>query len=235
MGDGASLGPNCAGSTAVAAHTPATATSTPVILDCNALLDLKDTLRGTATLNWSKDLAMRSWDGISVGNSIEEGCNPPGGGDRVTSISLDNRHNPDARLNGQVPAGFADVTAMRHINLRVNDLTGGIPAALGGMPCLRSLTLNGNDLTGPIPTALGSLPNLGGTLDLSENGLSGAIPKELGNLTDLQGLNLGDNALTGAIPKELGDMATLSWATSPTCEGCGWKAPPGALQTTTAG
>ena len=34
--------------------------------DCEALLNLRDTLAGTATLNWSVDTAITSWDGVTV-------------------------------------------------------------------------------------------------------------------------------------------------------------------------
>lgn len=56
----------CAGSTAVATYTAPTDTDKPIITDCNTLLAAKDTLRGAATLNWSKDLAMASWTGIAL-------------------------------------------------------------------------------------------------------------------------------------------------------------------------
>ena len=34
--------------------------------DCATLLGLKDTLSGTASLNWANTLYMDSWDGITV-------------------------------------------------------------------------------------------------------------------------------------------------------------------------
>ena len=56
--------PTCAGSTAVG-----TDPDPGLVSDCNALLDMKDTLAGTATLNWSQDLAMADWDGIRLGGT----------------------------------------------------------------------------------------------------------------------------------------------------------------------
>ena len=44
--------------------------NTSLVSDCEALLDAKDTLRGTATLNWSVSASIISqWDGITVGGT----------------------------------------------------------------------------------------------------------------------------------------------------------------------
>ena len=37
-----------------------------LVADCEALLGLKDELRGTASLNWSANLVMSGWDGITI-------------------------------------------------------------------------------------------------------------------------------------------------------------------------
>ncbi len=49
-----------------------------LVKDCEALLAAKDTLRGTATLNWSTGTAMSSWTGITTGGTPT----------RVTGLSL---------------------------------------------------------------------------------------------------------------------------------------------------
>ena len=49
-----------------------------LVKDCQALLAAKDTLRGTATLNWSTGTAMSSWTGITTGGTPT----------RVTGLSL---------------------------------------------------------------------------------------------------------------------------------------------------
>ena len=48
---------------------PDAANNPGLVSDCEALLAGKDTLVGTGTLNWSADVPMVNWDGVSVGNS----------------------------------------------------------------------------------------------------------------------------------------------------------------------
>ena len=38
-----------------------------LVSDCEALLAARDTLAGTATLNWSDDVNIETWDGITLG------------------------------------------------------------------------------------------------------------------------------------------------------------------------
>ena len=42
-----------------------------LVSDCAALLAARDTLAGSATLNWSADLAIEDWAGVTVGGSPE--------------------------------------------------------------------------------------------------------------------------------------------------------------------
>ena len=46
---------------------PDQADNPALMRDCIELLGLKDTLQGTATLNWSLDTAITSWDGVTMG------------------------------------------------------------------------------------------------------------------------------------------------------------------------
>ena len=88
-----------------------------LMLDCQTLLGLKDTLRGTATLNWSVDIAIAKWEGIRTG-----------GIGRVTAITL-----VEKGLTGTIPAALArlDLTTLK---LAGNTLTGCIPPALRDVP-----------------------------------------------------------------------------------------------------
>ena len=63
-----------------------------LMLDCETLLAAKDTLRGTAALNWSVDVAMADWDGMRTR-----------GTGRVTDIIL-----VEKGLTGTVPAELAE-------------------------------------------------------------------------------------------------------------------------------
>ena len=170
-----------------------------LVADCSALLAAKDTLRGTATLNWSADRAITAWTGVTV-ESL-----PSGAPRRVTKLVLQS-----ASLDGSIPAALGDLSALRELRLQWNQLSGGIPAALGNLGQLTYLGLGGNQLTGAIPPELGAIGSTLTTLHLtgpnplpSGIGLTGAIPPALGDLTGLQYLYLDGNRLTGPIPTRL--------------------------------
>ena len=194
---------DCSGGTAVldADDEPA------LVGDCEALLALKDALAGTATLDWSLDTPIASWDGVTVGGTPR----------RVTELDLESRN-----LTGVVPAGLGDLTGLERLALTHNLLTGPIPARLAELVELNRLDLSYNLLSGPIPPEIGRLSNLRFLWILGNGSLTGPIPPELGSLTRLQGLDLRNNALTGHIPWELGELSRLSFLTlsGNSLEGC---------------
>ena len=171
------------------------ATSTPgLVADCDALLRAKAVLEGDGTaLNWSVDLALTSWDGVSVSSAPS----------RVTELNLSRRG-----LTGSIPPQLGSLTNLERLDLHRNQLTGSIPTQLGSLSNLQYLNLHTNQLTGGIPTQLGSLTSLQ-RLFLSTNGLTGSIPTQLGNLTSLLYLSLNGNQLTGSIPSQLGSLINL--------------------------
>ena len=178
--------PPCENGTAV----PSPAANPGLVADCATLLGLKDTLRGTATLNWSADSAITSWDGITVAGTPQ----------RVTKLVLGYEG-----LDGAVPPELGNLAKLEWIQLYGNDLTGTIPAALGNLGALEILYLQGNDLTGAIPPELGVMSSLR-WLSLYNNELTGPIPVELTTLPALQDVFLDNNQLTGPIPAGLVDQ-----------------------------
>ena len=191
-----------------------------LVSDCEALLAGKDTLAGTASLNWSADVGMEDWDGVFIDDYPS----------RVLQLDLSADFDSEGKaLTGQIPAELGRLTYLEAIYLQNpntvcnsedecrdvderehNRLTGPIPAELGNLSNLEQLMLFGNQLTGEIPLELGNLTNLEELL-LSENNLSGEIPAELGNLSNLEQLWLDENQLTGGIPSELGSLTNLKW------------------------
>ena len=160
--------------------------------DCEALLDARDTLAGTATLDWSSDMPISDWEGVGVG----------GGPKRVTWVAL-----RDVGLNGMIPASLGRLSMLRQLSLRSNDLRGGIPASLGDLVNLERLLLHNNRLTGPIPD-LSNLSSLK-MLWLSNNNLAGAgVPGWLNSMSGLESLRLWGNDLRGTIP-DLSGMSSL--------------------------
>ena len=95
------------------------------------LLAAKDELRGTAKLNWDRDLDLHYWDGV---RSIDGGC--------VTRLGLEQR-----QLTGSIPASLGNLSSLKVLDLDQNQLTGSIPASLGN----HYSSLIYNRLSGCIP------------------------------------------------------------------------------------
>ena len=164
-----------------------------LVSDCETLLAARDTLSGSATLNWSADIPIEEWDGIRIVGLPE----------RVDSLTLN-----DLKLNGVIPAELGLLAHLFLLSLSGNDLSGQIPSELGDLGDLAILSLSGNNLNGAIPHELGDIPYLI-ILDLSSNQLTGEIPPELGKLTDLLELHLDRNQLVDVIPDELAELENL--------------------------
>ena len=178
----------CPNSAAVSGYT-----NPGIVDDCEALLVSEGVLGGDKSLNWSEDLSIGEWQGVS----LIEG--------RVAQLLM-NREG----LSGTIPSELGSLINLRNLWLSRNQLTGRIPAELGNLSNLRSLILHSNQLTGEIPTELGSLARLQ-QLELGVNQLTGEIPSQLGSLVNLEHLWLNRNRLTGKIPTELGNLAKLEF------------------------
>ena len=197
--------PYCSDHPCVTGGAVSNAMDTGLISDCEALLEGRDMLAGTATLNWSVDTPVAEWDGVKIGGTPQ----------RVTRIVLHNKG-----LNGTVPESLGRLSGLTDLYLSNNGLTESIPAELGDLYNLRVLNLRSNELTDEIPDQLGDLRNLK-VLNLHSNNLSGDIP-DLSGMTSLAELYLPNNAdyneddskvpgsgLTGEIPTWLNDMTNL--------------------------
>ena len=155
----------------------AVATSTPsLIVDCEILLEIKPALRGTAQLNWWTGRSIEQWDGIMVQ------------GGRVAEMSLANRD-----LNGVIPAGFGNLSALKTLDLNSNGLTGTIPSELGNLSNLESLSISSNSLGGQMPEALNGLTKLK-YLRLSGNDFTGCMPVDLLSVPDIMPSSRSDAA-----------------------------------------
>ena len=170
------------------------ALSNPLLVsDCETLLALKDTLRGTGSMNWSANVPVRDWNGIRLGDSPL----------RVTSLRI------QSGMTGRIPSELGNLTGLNLLDLSRNRLAGAIPGALGNLSNLRSLYLQGNRLTGSVPDELGYLSDLE-ILYLWSNQLTGGIPSRLGRASSLEELSFSDNRLVGSIPTELGRLTNLT-------------------------
>ena len=186
-----------------------------LVFDCGVLLAARDTLAGSATLNWEADTPVAQWEGVTVRGNPQRVARLdlrgmgldgtiPGELGLLSNLTLLNLRTN--QLSGTIPAELGRLTRLRRLWIHSSGLTGSIPPELGNMTGLWGLNLRDNDLTGSIPTALGDLSNMR-KLRLHNNDLTGSIPTELGNLSNLTDLWLSGNGLSGPIPAELGNLA----------------------------
>ena len=182
-------------------------TNTGLIADCKVLWGLKDTLRGTAPLNWNETTAITGWSGAFTFGTPA----------RVTGLTFNGTNtltvgpNLSQPLNGTLPKELENMSALTVLRINDNSLTGSIPPELGNMSTstLATLNLAGNSLEGSIPSELANLSGLT-QMNLSGNSLTGSIPPELGQLSNLVTLRLNNNNLSGPIPSELANISSLS-------------------------
>ena len=128
---------------------PDQANNPGLMRDCITLLELEDTLAGTAALDWTVTSTISTWEGIGLNASST----------RVTALELDAED-----LDGVIPPGLGGLSALVTLDLSDNDLTGEIPEELGRLSNLEVLRLSGNSLTGCIPAGL---------RDVADNDLAG--------------------------------------------------------------
>ncbi len=110
-----------------------------LVNDCEALLAAKDSLRGTGALNWSADVSLPDWGGVTTSGTPA----------RVTGLAL-----PGKELSGSVPAELGKLFELTHLDLSGNSLAGRIPAEMGWLPDLVEVRLAGNSFAGCIPATL---------------------------------------------------------------------------------
>ena len=199
------------------AASPTVASNPGLVSDSLALLTARDTLAGSAALNWSEDAPIETWDGVTVSGTPKRvirlilrerlltGTIPPELGALSGLTNLDLRGN---RLSGLIPSELGQLSNLEVLHLHSNRLSGSIPSELGKLSKLGQMYLHSNRLSGSIPSELGKLSNLE-LLHLHNNQLSGEMPSALGQISDLRNLNLRNNLLSGPIPTELGGLSNL--------------------------
>ena len=110
-----------------------------LVADCEALLGLRDTIRGTGKLNWTAGKPMSEWMGVTVSGTPQ----------RVTSLNLAN-----LSLNGKVSGLLGELTGLTELRLNGNTLTGMLPSKLVQLTSLTTVALSGTDFDGCAPPVL---------------------------------------------------------------------------------
>ncbi|XP_052200036.1 receptor protein kinase-like protein ZAR1 [Diospyros lotus] len=155
-----------------------------------ALLSFKQSIREDpegSMSNWNySDENPCSWNGVTCKEQ------------RVISVSI-----PKKKLSGFLSSSLGDLSQLRHVNLRNNNLFGSLPVGLFQAEGLQSLVLFGNSLSGPVHSEIGKLKFLQ-NVDLSYNFFNGSIPTSLLQCKRLRTLDLGQNNFTGSLPDGFG-------------------------------
>ena len=127
------------------------ATDPDAVADCAALLAGRDELAGTAPLNWSADLPLAEWDGVTTGGDRR----------RVTALRLGGRG-----LDGTLPAGLSGLAGLTALDVSGNGVSGRFPSEYADLSALTELQVQDTRLRGCIPerlrTQLGGGSDLGG-------------------------------------------------------------------------
>ncbi len=87
--------------------------------DRETLLETKDVMDRNRSLNWSTEIPVDRWDGVTVSRT------------RVTELNLEEK-----QLTGTIPADLARLTHLQRLILSKNRLTGVIPPELGNLVML---------------------------------------------------------------------------------------------------
>ena len=142
-------------SSGIAVASPAT--NTELVADCEALLGLRDTLRGTGELNWTADKPMSDWMGVTVSGTPQ----------RVTGLNLSG-----LGVDGELSGLLGNLTGLTDLRLDGNALTGMLPSKLGQLTNLANVSLSGTSFTGCAPPVLAKAS----TNDVASAGLDDCGP-----------------------------------------------------------
>jgi len=105
------------------------------------------------------------------------------------------------QLAGEIPTGFAQMSALCELRLEGNSYTGPIPEIFGEMTDLHYLDLSNNELSGALPASLSSCSSLT-VLYLENNNISNSIPPFY-SFPFIEIMDVRNNSLTGTIPQAL--------------------------------
>ena len=132
-------------------------TNTELVADCEALLGLRDTLRGRGALNWTAGKPMSNWMGVTVSGMPQ----------RATALNLSG-----FGLNGELSGLLGNLTGLTDLRLDGNRLTGMLPSKLIRLTSLTTVSLSGTSFTGCAPPALRQVA----TNDVTATGLDDCDP-----------------------------------------------------------
>ncbi|KAK6121893.1 hypothetical protein DH2020_044367 [Rehmannia glutinosa] len=127
--------------------------------------------------SWNDSISFCQWKGVTCSSRRA----------RVTMLAL-----PSQKLGGTLSPAIANLTFLKVIDLRENNLRGRIPAEIGRLFRLEYIFLMQNNFGGEIPANLSQCSELQ-VINLNRNSLVGKIPNELSSLPKLIALHISAN------------------------------------------
>lgn len=182
--------------------------------DSLALVSIYEAMGGDRwfrNANWLSDNPLSTWQGVHT--------KEVNGEERVYALYIGGNN-----LRGKIPTTIKYLTALRVLHLKHNHyIDGMIPEGIYDLTALKTLDLSFTGLTGGLSAKVGQLTELDslnlqtGPWDLRQSGnylpnprrLSGELPKELGKLTKARYISVYNQNFTGRIPADLSGLSTI--------------------------
>ncbi len=184
--------------------------------DHAVLLESKQILDPEGHLNWSPDLPMEGWDGVTVRGSqvLALHFSDLAEAEDFEEYGVEAANDRLLLRGGCIPPTWGQLDALQVLCIDGTGLEGSIPPELGDCPELVGLQITENNVDAEIPPELGRCSKLCVLkLDCLEGQAGGTIPPELGNCAELEHLNLSAMALSGEVPPELANCSHLKTLT----------------------
>ena len=118
-----------------------------LVSDCTALLAAQDNLAEGSGLDWSVDIPMSEWDGVTLSGPDDDAAESPPR--RLIELDLGFKE-----LTGEAPSQLAELTNLESLSLRNNEFTGQVPSWIAGLANLESWTCDATSLPAPSPPGL---------------------------------------------------------------------------------
>ena len=181
--------------------------------DQTILLESKPLADPRGQLNWSPDLPMEQWDGVTVrdGRVIALYFDDVAEKEDFEKHGMEGAYDRLLLRGGHIPPDWGELDALQVLCIIGTGLEGRIPPEIGACGALTGLQIAENDVNPQMPPELGRCTMLRVLyLDCLEGSVpGGTIPPELGNCSHLEHLNLSTLCLSGDIPVELANCTQL--------------------------
>ncbi|CAK9142913.1 unnamed protein product [Ilex paraguariensis] len=154
--------------------------------DASVMQDLKRSLNPSSSLGWT-DPDPCNWENVHCANDK-----------RITKIQIGRKE-----LTGSLPSNLNNLTALKVLEVQVNQLTGPLPS-LSGLSSLQSIVLSDNNFSAIPSDFFNGMTSLQSVILDNNFFTSWAIPESLKSASTLQTFSAISANISGKIPDFLG-------------------------------